>query len=121
MFGMITMLRFLFINTYAFLLLIIAAAIVFVPSDILLILLKGIGALLCVIAAINILLQWKRKKRMIKVLLRRNASGFNLESFKPYMETFCSQLVVVYVLKKIGHTDKLAELYTGWCEENWKN
>jgi hypothetical protein len=47
---------------------------------------------------------------MINVLIQRNRDGFNEEAFKPYMETLCSQLVVLVVLIKIKHTNKFCKL-----------
>ena len=76
---------------------------------------------LLVLASINIFMQWKRKLRMIKFLLKRNENDFDKESFRPYMGTFCSQIVVIYVLFKIGHINKLRILYSEFCKTFFKN
>jgi hypothetical protein len=64
---------------------------------------------------------WNRKKRMIKVLMKRNENVINYDSFKPYMDTFCTQLVVFYVLKKMKRTEIFSELFFAWlkaCSDN---
>lgn len=109
--------KFLFINFYAFLLLLVSVVIFVIPNNIFLIVIKtGLG-LFALFGTVTILSMWKRKLRMIDVLMKRNSDGFNEESFQPYMETFCSQLVVLYVLKKIGHLDKFKGLFSTF----WKN
>ena len=114
------MLKFIFINAYAFVLLLLGVAIILIPINIVMIILKCACAVLCIVGAVNIFMQWKRKNRMIKILLKRNADEFNPDSFDAYMETFCSQLVVAYVLIKIGHGDKFAMLFRKWWKEYWK-
>ena len=111
------MLLFIFINSFAFLLLGLAVFIGYIPINVLLVILKYSCSLLCVIAAVNIFSQWKRKKRMIEILLKRNKDEFKIESFTNYMETFCSQLVVIYVLKKLKRLDALKGLYLSWWRD----
>jgi hypothetical protein len=93
-------LLFLFLNIYAILLLGICAVCVFVPNDAFIFILKIVIGLFCFAGTVEIVISWSRKKRMIGVLLKRNRDGFNEKSFAPYMETPCSQLVVLYVLFK---------------------
>jgi hypothetical protein len=66
--------------------------------------------------SISIFVKYKRKKRMIKVLLERNRNGFVKDSFKPYMETLCTQLVVIYVLNTMGYPSAFKMLF----KEFWK-
>ena len=58
---------------------------------------------------------------MIKVLERRNEEVINYDSFKPYMQTFCSQLVVIHVLLKMERPDIIKDLFSAWftaCANN---
>jgi hypothetical protein len=115
-YGKTKLLKFLFINIYAFLLVIGGIAIIFIPNNIIVYILKWLAGLLCLYGAISIFSMWKRKKRMIKVLLKRNENVINYDSFKPYMETFCTQLVVIYVLKKMKRMDIFFDLYPAWLK-----
>lgn len=106
------MLKFLFINIFAFLLLALGIIFFILPFEIFLHIFKYVLSILFIAAAVNIFIQWKRKQRIIELLLKRNENEFNKDSFKPFMETFCSQMAVIYVLIKIGHIDKLKILYS---------
>jgi hypothetical protein len=109
--------RFLFLNIYAFVLLILGIGAIFISSELFILIIKFLIAIVLIGYSISIFLKYKRKKRMIKVLLERNRNGFVKDSFKPYMETLCTQLVVIYVLNKIGYQSAFKMLF----EEYWKD
>jgi hypothetical protein len=89
-----------------------AVFIFIVPVDLFYLIIKiGLGVF-SLFGAVSIFLSWKRKLRMIDVLMKRNQNGFNEESFLSYMDAFCTQLVVLYVLYKIGHLDKFKKMFS---------
>jgi hypothetical protein len=104
-----------FLNIYAILLLGICAVVVFVSNDTFIYILKIIISLFCFAGAVEIVISWPRKKRMIGVLFKRNRDGFNEKSFESYMETPCSQLVVLYVLFKNKQIKQFPGLIKNSC------
>ena len=108
------MLKFLFVNFYAFVLLALAGALFFIPLNILIIILKFSIILFCIVGSINIFMQWEKKNRIINLLIKKNEKEFRISSFDPFMETLCSQLVVIYVLIKIGHLKKIRMIFRKW-------
>jgi hypothetical protein len=102
---------FFFFSIYALLLIALATCILILPLDKFIILVKVFCAVTLVAWAISIMLQWPRKQRMVRVLLYRNRDGYNAESFRPYMDELCTQLVVIYVLHILGEEKHFRELF----------
>ena len=48
--------------------------------------------------------------------MKRNDKAINYDSFKPYMDTFCTQLVVFYVLCKMKRPDIFCKLFKAWLK-----
>jgi amino acid transporter len=106
---------FLFLNIYSFLLLALGAAVFFLSNETLLLIIKIVLIAYCAVGATGIMFSWRRKQRMIKVLLQRNRGGFNERAFAPYMETLCAQLVVLYVLFRTGHLRRFFGISRKYC------
>lgn len=104
--GISTLPRFLFLNTYAILLLLGGIGFVsisfiinfnwwiFIPC-----LIAGIS---CFSGSMKIFRSWKDKKRKYSLLIQRNTPEFTPHSFKEYMKAPCGRLLVILVLKDLG-------------------
>ena len=108
------MFRYIYINIYALLLLLIGA------GHILLIILTnlhwGLITILSIVAicsiyyGINILFSWPAKMREYRILIERNTPTFNSESFRPYMQAPCGRQLTKVVLKDLGAKSRYSEL-----------
>lgn len=102
-----TFIRYIYLNTYAYLLLFAGIGIVFIPLHIIhwAFLIPQIIAALCVMnMGVKILWSWKDKKRSYHILIERNSTQIHLESFKEYMQAPCGRLIVKVVLKDLGES-----------------
>lgn len=96
--------RFIYLNAYAFLLLLGGIAVSGIP-------LFRIAVFLCVPQAIvaifffktsyGLFSAWPDKKRMYAVLMGKNRMGLSPESFKTYMRAPCGRLMVKAVLRDL--------------------
>ena len=110
------LLRFLFINSFAFLLIIVGSAIFFIPTEIFFIILKYAIAIGCVGSSINIFVKWKIKKRIMEILILRNRNEIRPETFTKYRGVLCWELVYYYVLCQLRKTEKYSKL----SKEKWR-
>ena len=105
--------RFIYLNIYAFLLLLMGLCLTGIP-------LFKITVFLCIpqIIIIIILFQnsyrlfssWEDKKRMYALLMEKNRKGFSAETFKMYMKAPCGRVLTKAVLHDIGLKYKYKEL-----------
>lgn len=105
--------RFLYLNTYSFLLLfcgIITVLIPFFKVSKLLIIPQVIIAFLCLKQAAHLFSTWKDKKIKYEILIGKNKNGFRSDSFKIFMQAPCGRLLVKAVLKDLGLTARYSEL-----------
>lgn len=106
--------RFLYLNTYSFLLLFCGIIILLMPlfkvSKWLLIP-QLILSLFFIKQAGNLFSTWKDKKIKYKILLERNKNEFRADTFKVFMQAPCGRLLTKSVLKDLGIQDKYKELF----------
>lgn len=105
--------RYVYINIYAFLIIIMGIGIIFLPLSAFnyyLISLQILLFLICLKAAASILNKWKSKKRRYKKLIDENLVCFNPDSFKEYMKAPCGRLLVKVVLKDLDEEEQYNRL-----------
>ena len=105
--------RFLYLNTYSFLLLLCGAITVLIPLYKIskwLIVPQVIGSLFCIKQAIGLFMTWKDKKTKYEILMGKNKNGFRPDSFKIFMQAPCGRLLTKVVLKDLGLSNKYNEL-----------
>jgi hypothetical protein len=107
--------RFLYINSFAFLLMGLGAGIFLVPTDVFLMILKTIAALWCAAGGVVILFQWKSKARKMVILLARNKKELRPDTFKKLTGTLCGQLMARLTLADLRKT----EVYRDLPDEEW--
>jgi len=108
-----TFARFMYLNAYAFLLLLVGIGIAFFPGyrigwwlEAILI----VVALVCLRGSWRIFFSWKDKKRKYDMLMQRNAETFRPDTFTEFMQAPCGRLLIRLVLKDMGCPERYAEL-----------
>ena len=105
--------RFLYLNFYAGLLLLLGAAAATVPLyriTALFLFIQIPTALLCIHESVRIFSVWKDKKRRYEKLLERNKAEWEAHSFRPYMISPCGRLLVKAVLSDLNRKDEYRNL-----------
>lgn len=105
--------RFLYLNFYAVLLLLLGAAAAAVPLyriTALFLFIQIPTALLCIHESVRIFSVWKDKKRRYEKLLERNKAEWEAHSFRPYMISPCGRLLVKAVLSDLNRKDEYRNL-----------
>jgi len=110
-------LRFLYINIYAFLLFILGISVYFIPINVLLIIIKFVIIAYCLAGAITILSRYKIKLRQINILEKRNSKNIRPDTFKMHIKTPCGQVLVSKVLGDLRKTEQ----YKYLSNSEWKN
>jgi len=100
------LLRFIILNSFAFLLAGIGIAVILMPIDIFIIVFKYIIAIGCLFNAAGIFLKWKKKKIMMDILIRRNLNEIRPDTFRKYRGELCWELVYHYIFYKLRKTEK---------------
>lgn len=110
--GIATWGRFLYLNIYAFLLLVIGVGIFVLPlyHHWLGLSLQIIWAIGCLYESVNIFHSWKDKKRKYAILMERNVPNFRPDTFAEYMKAPCGRLLVRIVLKDLNQTKQYTNL-----------
>lgn len=97
--------RFLYLNTYAFLLILIgisASAIPLWDYSILFAIAQGSISIICIKGGYSIFKSWNDKKRKYQILITRNNDAFREDTFSEYMKAPCGRLLVKLVLRDLG-------------------
>ena len=105
--------RFLYLNTYSFILLFCGIIAVFLPLSKIskwLIIPQLITSLFCIKQAAHLFLTWKDKKIKYEILMSKNKKEFRPDSFKIFMQAPCGRLLTKAVLKDLGFSNKYKEL-----------
>ena len=104
--------RFLYLNIYAFLLLLIGLGIFVLPlyRHWLGLVFQIVWAIVCVGEAAKILSSWNDKKRKYVVLMERNTPVFRPDTCAEFMKAPCGRLLVRVVLKDLDQTHQYKEL-----------
>lgn len=118
-----TISRYLYLNSYALLLLVGGVVVIFIPIGLSLIWSIIIKVIVCSILfkeAHTILSSWSDKKRKYTVLMTRNCEEFRPDTFKEYMQAPCGRLLVRVVLKDLNKTEEYKNLYKSYHQPLWK-
>lgn len=105
--------RYLYLNTYAFLILGMGTGIVLLPLGGIwkyFIYIQIILAVVCLSAACSIFKSWDIKKRKYDVLVERNREEFTPGTFRVFMRAPCGVLLVKTVLKDLGQQEQYRQL-----------
>ncbi len=105
--------RFIYLNTYSFILLICGIIVVAIPLFTVskfLIIPQIIFSLFLLSSAIKLFATWNDKKRMYKILILKNRKQFRADSFKNFMQAPCGRLLTKAVLKDLRLKEKYKEL-----------
>lgn len=105
--------RFLYLNAYAFLLLLMGIGIAFLPAYRIgwwLVVIQVIAFIFVEKGAIGIFQSWSDKKRKYKVLMERNAAAVRPDTFSEYMKAPCGRLLARMVLKDLGKPEEYKNL-----------
>jgi hypothetical protein len=105
--------RYLFLNMYAILILLLGIGVMLVPLwrfSILLLVLQIIIMLFCLKASFAILSSWSHKKREYDILIKRNQDEFRPDTFKEHMKAPCGILLSKIVLDDLGCPSRYEEL-----------
>ena len=111
--GINTPARFIYLNSYAFLLVFLGVGIAlislhfnswWVKAPILL------AGAYCLKGSIKIFHSWTDKKRNYHILIQRNTNEFRPDTFKEYMGAPCGRLLVRLVLKDLNIPQKYKDL-----------
>jgi hypothetical protein len=105
--------KFLFLNSYAFLLLILGIGIGVIPFYKLnwwLVLVQVFFVGIFLISAVRIFSSWEHKKRDYSILIRKNEKDIRPSSFLDYMQAPCGRLLTILVLYDLGQVSRYKEL-----------
>ena len=98
--------RFVYLNSYAFLLVFVAALISLIPTGVCalwIVIFKWAFVGFCLFGALSIFTQWNSKKRQYHILMERNKDEFFCNSFRNHMDTPCGRLMTRQVLKDLRY------------------
>ena len=110
------LLRFFYINTFSFILIVLGAATIFIPIDIFYLILKILIAIWCVSGGILLITRWKARKRKIEILVARNLNKLRPDTFRQLKRTLCGQLMVNLAISDLRKTEN----YQNLSKEEWK-
>jgi hypothetical protein len=105
--------RFLYLNSYALLLIILGAGVLLIPLFKIspwFLALQIPGAVKILAFSLGLFSTWPEKKRMMVLLINKNKREFRPESFKIYMQSPCSRLLVKSVLLELDKKRNYREL-----------
>lgn len=105
--------RFIYLNTYAFLLMVCGIAMAVLPLrkvTPLLLIPQIIVSFVLFYYSAQLFSTWKDKKIKYSILLAKNKDGFRPESFKIFMQAPCGRLLAKAVLKDLGLKSGYKEL-----------
>ena len=111
--GIQTVPRFVYINTYAFMLLFLCIGIMvisFVFCSGIIFIICLLAGLFCLQMAIKIFSSWPGKIRHYNKLMESNTPVFSPDSFKDYIQAPCGCLLTRVVLKDLGKTYQYSNL-----------
>lgn len=106
--------RFVYLNAYAFLLLILGVGIAFIPiykfGQWWLVAAQAVAVFIIIKGSIEIFKSWNDKKRKYHVLFERNAETIRHDTFSEYMKAPCGRLLVKIVLKDLDKQNEYKSL-----------
>lgn len=105
--------RFVYLNSYAFLLLFAAVGIACIPFwnlSLWCLIPQVILVLYMLASGYHILSAWTDKKRKYTILMERNKKCLRRDTFYEYMQAPCGRLLVKVVLEDLGHPEYYSTL-----------
>lgn len=105
--------RYLYLNTYSFLLLICGIIIALIPFFRILkwlVIPQVAVSLFFVIQAVKLFSTWQDKKIKYKILIEKNKNVFYPETFKIFMQAPCGILLTKAVLNDLGLKERYSEV-----------
>lgn len=105
--------RYLYLNTYAFLLLFCGIAVALIPlfrGSRWLLVPQIVLSLIFLKESLRLFSTWPDKKVKCKILMGRNKDEFRPDTFKVFMQAPCGRLLAKSVLKDLGIREKYREL-----------
>ena len=110
--------QFIYLNTYAFILLGLGILFFFIPLYKLILppwFGQVIVILICFIYSIGLFSQYRRRLRVLALLLHRNRKEFRPDTFRLVMQKFCGRLLAKEALRKLGQINEYKELKEKYC------
>jgi len=104
------MLRFIHVNFYILLLVVLGIGIFLLPMEFFYAFFKVMMSIWCVSGGIALMFQWKAKKRKIELLVARNRSHIRPDTFRSVNRTLCGQQMVSLALKDLRKTENYRAL-----------
>jgi len=108
-----TLPRYVFLNSYAFLLLAMGIGMACLPLYTYSrhwFWLQIPVCVFCLYEACQIFQSWKDKKRKYTILIERNTPVFRPDTFTEYMQAPCGRLLAIIVLKDLGKAENYKQL-----------
>lgn len=108
-----TLSRYVFLNSYAFLLLAMGIGMACLPLHVYSrhwLWLQVPFCIFCFYEACRILQSWQDKKRKYNILIERNTPVFRPDTFNEYMQAPCGRLLTLLVLKDLGILNEYTQL-----------
>lgn len=104
-----TLQRFIYLNAYAILLLVVGVGIGVMPLykiSFYLLIPQILLVIVFIKGSYGIFVSWEDKKRKYVVLMERNSKSFRPDTFSEYMQAPCGRLLVKIVLEDLDQSDK---------------
>lgn len=104
-----TLQRFIYLNAYAILLLVVGVGIGVIPLykiSFYLLIPQILLVIVFIKGSYGIFTSWEDKKRKYVVLMERNSKCFRPDTFSEYMQAPCGRLLVKIVLEDLDQSDK---------------
>lgn len=105
--------RFIYLNTYSFLLLFCGIIVILVPLyklSLWLLIPQILACFIFIKQAMKLLSTWKDKKIKYQILIGKNKNEFRPDSFQVFMQAPCGRLLTKAVLKDLNLKEKYKEL-----------
>ena len=94
-------LRFLYANYYALLLIVFGLAVFFIPNEIFFTILKIMISIWSIVGGCLLLSKWRSRKRLIKILVGKNRNEIRFDTFRTVRQTHCGQQIIGIVLSDL--------------------
>ena len=109
-------LRFLYLNIFAFVLAGVAVGVFLLPLDIFLKALKLLVVFLLAASAVRLFAQLKSKEKKLRILVARNMKEIRFDTFKQLSQTLCGNLMINTALGDLRKTEN----YISVSDAEWK-
>jgi len=104
------LMRFLYVNFYSLLLVILGVVFFVLPKDYFYVFFKVMVSVWCVSGGIALMFQWRKKKRKIEILVARNRNRLRPDTFRSIGGTLCGQQMVGLALQDLRKTENYRAL-----------